>query len=129
LRAANKELLELYWDIGKSIHSKQESRGWGKSVVESLANDLQMEFPGKNGFSAQNLWLMRQFYTQYGENIKLQPLVREIGWEAGLAKSATSGCRNQSIAVKSRILMNNNPSGRWPPPLLKRGGVRRRGLI
>jgi predicted nuclease of restriction endonuclease-like (RecB) superfamily len=100
LRAANKELLELYWDIGKSIHSKQESLGWGKSVVESLASDLKMEFPGKNEFSAQNLWLMRQFYTQYSENIKLQPLVREISWESGMAKSATSGCTNRREKVE-----------------------------
>ena len=42
LRAANKELLALYWDIGESIHRKQETLGWGKSVVQTHANDLQM---------------------------------------------------------------------------------------
>ena len=65
LRDANKELLDLYWDIGESIHRKQEGLGWGKSVVETLASDLQSEFPGRNGFSSQNLWLMRQFYVEY----------------------------------------------------------------
>jgi len=55
LKAVNKELINLYWDIGKSIVAKQSERGWGKSVVETLANDLQKEFPGIQGFSARNL--------------------------------------------------------------------------
>ena len=41
LRAANKELLQLYWDIGETILRKQEEVGWGKAVVETLARDLQ----------------------------------------------------------------------------------------
>lgn len=80
LRATNKELLSLYWDIGESIHRKQESLGWGKAVVETLARDLQAEFPGQNGFSSANLWLMRQFYTEYRDCPILEPLVREISW-------------------------------------------------
>ena len=84
LRAANKELLQLYWDIGESILRKQEEVGWGKAVVETLARDLQAEFPGRNGFSAQNLWLMRQLYAEYRERPKLQPLVREISWSKNL---------------------------------------------
>lgn len=84
LKAVNKELLSLYWDLGESIHRKQEVLGWGRSVVESLAKDLQLEFPGRNGSSAQNLWLMRQFYTEYSARPNLQPLVREISWSKNL---------------------------------------------
>ena len=80
LRAVNSELTRLYWDIGETIHRKQQSLGWGKSVVETLARDLQAEFPGRNGFSAQNLWYMRQFYSEYQGQPKLQPLVGEISW-------------------------------------------------
>ena len=76
LRAANVELLSLYWEIGESIHRKQEQVGWGKSVVATLARDLQAEFPGRNGFSSQNLWLMRQFYAEYRDQPKLQSLLR-----------------------------------------------------
>ncbi len=43
LRAVNAELVRLYWDIGEAIHRKQESLGWGRSVVETLARDLQAE--------------------------------------------------------------------------------------
>ncbi|TAN42563.1 MAG: DUF1016 family protein [Nitrospirae bacterium] len=78
LKAVNKELINLYWDIGTSIVAKQEKLGWGKAIVETLARDLQKEFPGIQRFSVQNLWNMRQFYSTYNENSKLQPLVGEI---------------------------------------------------
>ena len=84
LRAANKELLQLYWDIGESILRKQQEVGWGKSVVETLARDLQDEFPGRNGFSARNLWNMRDLYREYSSRPKLQPLVAEISWTKNL---------------------------------------------
>lgn len=84
LRSANRELLELYWDIGHLIFEKQQSLGWGRSVVETLSNDLQCEFSGRSGFSSQNLWLMRQFYCEYSNQPNLQPLVREISWSKNL---------------------------------------------
>lgn len=80
LKAVNKELINLYWDIGKMIVERQKKHGWGKSVVETLAQDLQSEFSGMQGFSASGLWRMRIFYLAYVENEKLAPLVREIGW-------------------------------------------------
>jgi len=52
--------------MGRGIVEKQKALGWGKPVVERLSADLQVEFPGLKGFSAaNNLWLMRQFYTEY----------------------------------------------------------------
>lgn len=84
LRAVNKELIDLYWDIGLSIVKKQEEQGWGKSVVEILAHELLLEFPGTSGFSVANLWRMRNFYLAYQENEKLAQLVREIGWSHNL---------------------------------------------
>jgi predicted nuclease of restriction endonuclease-like (RecB) superfamily len=80
LRSVNRELVGLYWDIGELIHHKQEALGWGKSVVETLARDLQAEFPGRNGFSANNLWLMRQFYCEYVDKPNLRLLIGEISW-------------------------------------------------
>lgn len=80
LKAVNKELIALYWDIGKSIIARQEKHGWGKSIVENLARDLQQEFPGIHGFSSRNIWYMRTFFMVYHQNTKLQPLVAEIGW-------------------------------------------------
>ncbi len=80
LKAVNKELITLYWEIGKSIVEKQEAFGWGKAVVKNLSEELQKEFVGIKGFSVQNLWNMRQFYLEYRENKKLQPLAGEISW-------------------------------------------------
>lgn len=81
LRAVNKELIGLYWDIGRIICERQAGgSSWGKSVVERLAADLRAEFTGVQGFSAQNLWYMRQFYRAYQGHEKLQPLVGEISW-------------------------------------------------
>jgi len=80
LKAANTELIALYWVIGKLIVERQQGDSWGKSVVQTLSKDLQVEFPGMQGFSAQNLWRMREFYSMYHANLKLSPLVREIGW-------------------------------------------------
>ena len=64
-RLANRELILLYWDIGQFIVEKQEALGWGRSVVEQLGHDLRAEYPGLQGFSADNLWRMRQFFREY----------------------------------------------------------------
>ncbi len=80
LKLVNTQLIDLYLDIGKLIVNRQKEHGWGKAVVQTLAKDLQIEFQGIKGFSAQNLWRMKQFYTTYHANQKLSPLVREISW-------------------------------------------------
>ncbi len=85
LKAVNRELVGLYWDIGRMIVERQEAEGWGKSVVERLSGDLRQEFPGVSGFSVQNLWYMRQFYSEYHGEERLQPLVGEIAWAHNLA--------------------------------------------
>jgi predicted nuclease of restriction endonuclease-like (RecB) superfamily len=80
LRQVNNELISLYWSIGKTIAEKQQQYNWGKSIVETLSKDLQKEFVGVKGFSSQNLWYMRQFFLEYKDNKRLQPLVGEISW-------------------------------------------------
>jgi predicted nuclease of restriction endonuclease-like (RecB) superfamily len=80
LKSVNKELILLYWDIGSKIVDNQKKHGWGKSIVETLANDLQVEFQGVSGYSADNLWRMRKFYLNYVNKPKLAPLVQEIAW-------------------------------------------------
>jgi len=80
LKAVNKELIRLYWDIGKMIVERQGGKTWGKAVVEKLSKDLQSEFSGIKGFSSRNIWYMRNFYRCYSSNRILQPLVAEIAW-------------------------------------------------
>lgn len=84
LKAVNKELIALYWDIGRLIVERQQGGSWGRSIVQQLAEDLQAEFPGVSGFSVRNIWNMRNFYVSYSQNEKLQPLVAEISWSHNL---------------------------------------------
>ena len=83
-RTITKEHISLYWKIGKIISEKQQEQGWGKSVVEKIANDLQKEYPESSGYSSRNIWDMRRFYVRYSESKKLRQLVAEIPWGQNL---------------------------------------------
>lgn len=77
-RAINRELVLLYWDIGRGIVEKQQTQGWGDAVVERFAADLRKEFPEMNGFSDVNVWRMLQVYTDYTSAEFLSQAVREL---------------------------------------------------
>ncbi len=82
----NKELLRLYWNIGKAIAEKQEQSEWGDSVVEAIAHDLRKEFPQMKGFSRSNLFNMLQWYTFYAKRgEKVQQLVGQLPWGHNVA--------------------------------------------
>lgn len=77
--SANRELISLYWDIGKMIVKRQESEGWGRAVVERLSADILKEFPNVRGYSPQNLWHMRSLYLAWTNDVvKLPQAVGEI---------------------------------------------------
>src|SRR3954463_5083762 len=67
--AANRELLALYWDIGRLILARQKKAGWGAKVIDRLSQDLQGEFPGQQGFSPRNLKYMRAFADAWPETV------------------------------------------------------------
>ena len=79
-QSANRQLVELYFNIGRSIYEKVEISKWGEGIIEKLSSDLQREFPDMRGLSSQNLWRMKQIYESYKDNEKLSPLVRELSW-------------------------------------------------
>jgi predicted nuclease of restriction endonuclease-like (RecB) superfamily len=66
--------------LGKLIVDNQEKYGWGEEIVQQLAKDFKTEFEGERGFSAQNLWYMRNFYLTYKDKSKLHTLGGEISW-------------------------------------------------
>ena len=84
LASVNREMITMYWEIGRIVSEKTASDGWGKSTVSSLAAFLQSKIPGSSGFSDKNIWRMKQFYETYKDNQKLSPLVREISWTNNL---------------------------------------------
>lgn len=91
IRAVNREMIEMYWQIGQYLSEKSENDGWGKNTVQDFADYLKRTYPSASGFSAQNLWRMKQFYETYRDNEKLSPLVREISWTNNLL--IMTGCK------------------------------------
>ena len=71
--SAHRQLIELYWHIGKVIVERQRNEGWGKSVVERLAVDLHKAFPDMGGLSPRNIWRMRAFHLAYTEDVQKLP--------------------------------------------------------
>lgn len=74
--SVNRELINLYWSIGKTIVEMQETHGWGTGLIENLAKDLQNEFPGVSGFSERNIYRMKVFFEVYSSSPQV---VAEIG--------------------------------------------------
>ena len=77
-RAVNRDLILLYWDIGRALVEKQKLLNWGDSVIEMVAKDLQKAFPEVRGFSADSIWRMRQFFTEYSDSAFLEQAVPEM---------------------------------------------------
>ena len=84
MKAVNAELIQMYWEIGAYVSERVKDGGWGKSIVADFSAFLQTHYPTVKGFSAQNIWRMKQFYETYCDNEKLSPLVREIPWTSNL---------------------------------------------
>lgn len=78
--AVNRELVLLYWDIGRRILLRQQKEGWGAKVVERLAHDLSADFPDIKGFSPRNLKYMRAFAETYQDKQFVQQVVAQIPW-------------------------------------------------
>ena len=82
--AVNAALVDLYWRVGGYLVKRIEEDGWGNRTVDDLARYIQQHQPGVRGFSAQNLWRMRQFFDAYQAQPFLSPLVRELPWTHNL---------------------------------------------
>ena len=78
--AVNKELVLLYWQIGREILERQKQEGWGAKVITKLTKDLKAEFPEMKGFSSRNLNYMRSFAESYPDEQIVQQLAAKIPW-------------------------------------------------
>jgi hypothetical protein len=79
-RAVNVALIDTYWAVGAYLSSKVAEASWGKGVVKDLADWLLTRAPELKGFSASNLWRMKQFYDTYASTPKLATLLRVLSW-------------------------------------------------
>lgn len=78
--SVNRELVLLYWHIGREILQRQKEEGWGTKVIERLARDLRLEFPDMHGFSRTNLLYMRAFADAYPDEEFVHQLGGQIPW-------------------------------------------------
>ena len=92
-RSVNRDLILLYWDIGRGIVEKQEELGWGESVIERLSGDLRRAFPETRGFSPRNLRDMKRLFSAYANAGIWQQAVAEL-----TAMELPASNRRQAVA-------------------------------
>src|ERR1017187_5408814 len=83
--AVNRELVLLYWQIGRDILDRQERESWGAKVIDRLASDLKRAFPDMKGFSPRNLKYMRAFAEAWPDEAFVQAVLAQITWYHNLA--------------------------------------------
>ena len=76
--SVNRELVLLYWNIGRDILERQQAQGWGAKIVDQLSKDLTAAFPDMKGFSRRNLLYMRSFAEQWPDAEFVQQAVAQI---------------------------------------------------
>ncbi len=80
----NKTVISLYWNIGKFVSEKAQKEGWGRSTVKQLSQYILSKEPGIRGYSAQNIWRMKQFFETYQDKPKFSALLRANIWSNNL---------------------------------------------
>lgn len=78
--SVNRQMIELYWEIGRFILQEQEKQGWGAKVIDRLSEDLRILFPDMKGLSARNLKYMRKFAESYPDFEFVQTVSAQISW-------------------------------------------------
>jgi predicted nuclease of restriction endonuclease-like (RecB) superfamily len=78
--AVNRELVLLYWQIGRDILQRQREEGWGAKVIDRLASDLHAAFPEMRGFSSRNLKYVRALGEAYPDEAFVQGVLAQITW-------------------------------------------------
>ena len=127
LKSVNRELVLLYWEVGKLVVEKQQKEKWGDAVIEGLAHDLQNDFPGIKGFSTRNIWRMRDLYLSYANHAILPTLLAELSWSHNL--TILEKCKDnlerefymrmaRKHAWSCRVLLNNIENQAYEKTLL-----------
>lgn len=102
--AVNVALIDTYWAVGEFLSNKTKAEGWGKSTVQELADWLSSTAPELRGFSASNLWRMKQFFETYHDSAILAPLVRELPWTHNLLiLGRTNSAEEREFYLRSAV--------------------------
>jgi len=96
--SVNRELVLLYWSIGRDILARQKEQGWGAKIIDRLAADLRKEFPEVTGFSPRNLKYMRALADAWPDERIVQEVLAQITWY-------------HNIAILEKVTAKRNGSG------------------
>jgi predicted nuclease of restriction endonuclease-like (RecB) superfamily len=102
--AVNRELVLLYWQIGREILARQGRQGWGTKVIERLAQDLRNAFPDMKGFSRSNLMYMRAFAEAWPDASIVQQAVGQLPWGHNLVLLTKLKTAEQRLAYAGRAI-------------------------
>lgn len=104
--AVNRELVLLYWSIGREILTRQEREGWGAKVIDSLARDLHLSFPEMKGLSPRNLKYMRAFAEAWPEEPIVQAALAQITWYHNLALLEKVAAKEERLWYAQQTIQN-----------------------
>ena len=79
LKKVNEELINMYWQVGEYLHKESQKSMFGDSYIDSIAKEIQEEFPGIKGFNRRGLYRMKQFYNLFGEQ-KVSTMWTQLTW-------------------------------------------------
>ena len=105
--AVNRELVLLYWQIGRDILDRQVQQGWGAKVIDRLAHDLRSAFPNMKGFSPRNLKYMRTFADTWTEIEFVQQAVAQLPWGHNLVLLEKLSTQEARIWYAQKAIENN----------------------
>jgi predicted nuclease of restriction endonuclease-like (RecB) superfamily len=112
--AVNKELLQLYWQIGRDILDRQAEAGWGTGILSQIEADLRVEFPEMRGFSQTNLKYMRMFAEAWPDPSAMgQRFVDQLPWGQNITLLTKLKTREERLLYAARAVEHG-----WSRPLL-----------
>ena len=96
--AVNRELLQLYWQVGRDILDRQALEGWGAGIVDQVSADLRAKFPEMKGFLRSNLKYMRAFAEAWLDFAIGQQVVGQSTRAYGPTAASTTKAWEQAAA-------------------------------
>jgi predicted nuclease of restriction endonuclease-like (RecB) superfamily len=102
--SVNREIVLLYWQIGRDILDRQDREGWGAKVIERLAQDLRSAFPDMKGFSRANLMYMRAFAEAWPDAAIVQQAVGQLPWGHNLVLLTKLKAAEQRLVYAQRAI-------------------------
>ncbi len=101
--AVNREMIVLYWQIGRDILTRQEHEGWGTKVIDRLAADLRHAYPEMTGLSPRNLKYMRAFAEAWSDEAIVQAPLAQITWYHNIALLEKLSTRPKRLGQQYRL--------------------------